>query len=50
MNKNINQCHMTDLLQYLIIQGNEINYEEINGEWFEFDTKNDLDVYKKEII
>ena len=48
--KNINQCHMTDLLQYLIIQGNEINYEEINGEWFEFDTKNDLDVYKKEII
>lgn len=48
--KNINQCHMTDLLQYLIIEGNEINYEEINGEWFEFDTKNDLDVYKKEII
>ena len=53
-NKIIEVCYMTDLLQYLIDKGFVLNYETIEGGWYEFDTLNDYNIFndtiKKKII
>ncbi len=46
-NKKIENCYMTDLLQYLIVKKEVINFETINGGWFEFDTMNDLEIFNE---
>ena len=53
-NKIIEVCYMTDLLQYLIDKGFVLNYETIEGGWYEVDTLNDYNIFndtiKKKII
>lgn len=49
-NKIIEICYMTDLLQYLINNGFILNYETINGGWYEFDTLNDYKAFNHNLI
>lgn len=46
-NKKIENCYMTDLLQYMIEKKEKINFETIHGGWFEFDTMQDLKTFKQ---
>ena len=43
------KSYLTDLLQGLIINGNELKPIFISGGWLEFDTINDFDLYQKMI-
>jgi len=43
------KSYLTDLLQGLIINGNELKSIFISGGWLEFDTINDFDLYQKMI-
>tara|TARA_B100000029_G_C17382893_1_gene890459 strand:- start:67 stop:843 length:777 start_codon:yes stop_codon:yes gene_type:complete len=46
-NREIQNWHMTDLLQDLISHGVKISPIEISRGWLEFDTENDYDIYSK---
>jgi len=43
------KSYLTDLLQGLIVDGNELKAVFVNGGWLEFDTINDFNLYQKMI-
>ncbi len=46
-NRSIENWHMTDLLQQLILDGNTVNPIRIKRGWLEFDTDEDYELYNK---